>query len=471
MKELKRRINLKFTQIMNYVIVDIETTGGSPKASKITEIAIYKHNGISIIDEFSTLVNPEMKIPEFISRLTGISDKMVEDAPKFYEIAKNIIEFTEGCIFVAHNVGFDYGIIRHEFKTLGYDFRRPHLCTVRSSRYVIPGMDSYSLGKLSRSLGIEIKDRHRAGGDALATAHLFTMLIEKDPSGLQTFIQQEVNPKILHPNLNLEVLDEIPSKTGVYKFYNEFNQLIYIGKSKAIKTRIDQHLRNSKTKKGIQMMKEIMRIEYDLTGSELIALLRESQLIKQHKPVYNHMLKKSRFPYGIYDYLDDSGYLRLYVSLTSKKEALPLASFTTKKEANSYLEYIVEKYGLCQKLCDLYPTQSACFHYAIKKCKGACIKAESPDEYNARVEEFINAQSFNGDSFFIIDKGRHKSEKSLVLVERGTILGYGYAPYHFQGQPTLKWKRFIELTNEDRDARTILTMHLRKNPAIEIIRF
>jgi DNA polymerase III subunit epsilon len=103
---------------MNYVIVDIETTGGSPKASKITEIAIYKHDGAGIIDEFSTLVNPEMKIPEFISRLTGISDKMVEDAPKFYEIAKKIIEFTEGCIFVAHNVGFDYGIIRHEFKTL-----------------------------------------------------------------------------------------------------------------------------------------------------------------------------------------------------------------------------------------------------------------------------------------------------------------------------------------------------------------
>jgi len=137
---------------MNYVIVDIETTGGSPKASKITEIAIYKHDGNSVIDSFSSLVNPEMQIPEFIVRLTGISNSMVEDAPKFYEIAKQIIEFTEDCIFVAHNVGFDYGIIRHEFKTLGYDFRRPHLCTVRASRYVIPGMESYSLGKLSRSL-------------------------------------------------------------------------------------------------------------------------------------------------------------------------------------------------------------------------------------------------------------------------------------------------------------------------------
>ena len=233
---------------MHYAIVDIETTGGSPKSSKITEIAIYKHNGKEIIDEYVTLINPEMKIPEFIVRLTGISDKMVETAPKFYEVARKIIEFTEECIFVAHNVGFDYGIIRHEFKTLGYDYRKPHLCTVRASRYVIPGMESYSLGKLSRNLGIEIKGRHRAGGDALATAHLFTQLIEKDPQNLSTFIQEEINPKILHPNLDLESLENIPSKTGVYKFYDEDNRLIYIGKSKQIKSRVDQHLRNNKTK-------------------------------------------------------------------------------------------------------------------------------------------------------------------------------------------------------------------------------
>ncbi len=306
---------------MQFVIVDIETTGGSPKASKITEIAIIKHDGEQVIDELITLINPEIPIPEFIVKLTGITDRMVENAPKFYEVAKQIIEFTDGCIFVAHNVGFDYNIIRHEFRSLGYDFRRPHLCTVRSSRYVIPGHASYSLGKLCRALEIPLTDRHRAGGDALATAHLFKLLLKKDPGHLSTFVQQEVNPKILHPNLDLETLDTIPGKTGVYKFYNEFNQLIYIGKSKHIKNRVDQHLRNTKTKKGIQMMKDIMRIEYELTGSELIALLRESFLIKTHKPVYNHSLKKSKFPYGLFDYIDENGYVRLYVALTSKTNA------------------------------------------------------------------------------------------------------------------------------------------------------
>jgi DNA polymerase-3 subunit epsilon len=279
-----------------YVIVDIETTGGSPKNSKITEIAMYKHDGIQIIDEYSTLINPEMNIPPFIVKLTGISDGMVSSAPKFFEIAKNIIDFSEGCIFVAHNVGFDYGILREEFKSLGYDYRRPHLCTVRTSRYILPGMESYSLGKLSNTLGIEINGRHRAGGDALATAHLFTLLFEKDPSNLQTFIQQEVNPKILHPNLDLEQLDELPSKVGIYKFYNEVNQLIYIGKSKDIKKRVEQHLRNNNTQKGIQMRQEIAKIEFELTGSELIALLLESDLIKTHQPIYNRMLRKSNSP-------------------------------------------------------------------------------------------------------------------------------------------------------------------------------
>ncbi len=456
---------------MLYAIVDIETTGGSPKASKITEIAIYKHNGKEIIDEFISLINPEMKIPDFIIRLTGINDRMVQGAPKFYEVAKQIIEFTEDCVFVAHNVGFDYGILRQEFKWLGYDFRKPHLCTVRASRYVLPGHESYSLGKLSRNLGIEIKGRHRAGGDALATAHLFTILHDKDKTNLHSFIQEEINPRILHPNLNVDALEEIPSKTGVYKFFNEDNQLIYIGKSKQIRTRIDQHLRNTNSKKGIQMMKEISRIEYDLTGSELIALLLESQLIKQHRPLFNRQLTKSRFPFGIYDTMNAQGYLQLEIERTAKKQSIPLISFTTRAEAARYMDSICNNYELCQKLCDIYPTESSCFHYEIQKCKGACIEEETPDEYNERAQTLIDKLTFSGESFYVLDRGRNKGEKSLVLVERGSICGFGYAPFHFQNQPIFKWSRYIEYTQEDRDARTILNQFLKKNSEIQVIRF
>lgn len=456
---------------MNYAIVDIETTGGTPKSSKITEIAIYKHNGKEVIDEYVTLIDPEMPIPPFIVNLTGISDAMVKNSPKFYEIAKDIVEFTEDCIFVAHNVGFDYGIIRHEFRTLGFDYRRPHLCTVRASRYVLPGHDSYSLGKLTRSLGINLIGRHRAGGDALATAKLFTILMEKDKAGLATFVQEELNPKRLHPNLDLDILDEIPNKAGVYRFYNETNQLIYIGKSIHIKKRIEQHLRNSTTKKGIEMQQEISRIEFELTGSELIALLLESQLIKQYQPLYNRALRKNKFPYGLYDFTDERGYIQLHIAATGKRQEVPLLSFSSKKEGTIQLERMIEEFELCQKLCNTYRTSSSCFRYEIKECRGACVQEESVEDYNARCSELIDDLMMSKETFYIVDKGRAKGEKSLVYVEGGTLRGFGYAPFHFHRLKPDKWHRFIELASDDRDARTILKLFMRKDDKHEVVRF
>lgn len=455
---------------MNYAIVDIETTGGSPKSSKITEIAIYKHDGEKIIGEYATLIDPEMPIPPFIVNLTGINDAMVKDSPKFYEIAKDIVEFTEDCIFVAHNVGFDYGIIRHEFRTLGFDYRRPHLCTVRASRYVLPGHDSYSLGKLTRSLGIDLIGRHRAGGDALATAKLFTILIEKDKAGLATFVQEEVNPKRLHPNLDLDVLDEIPNKVGVYRFFNDTNQLIYIGKSIHIKKRIEQHLRNNKTKKGIEMQQEISRIEFELTGSELIALLLESQLIKQYQPIYNRTLRKNKFPYGLFHFTDERGYIQLHIAATGKMQEAPLLSFSSKKDGTNQLERMIEEFELCQKLCNTYKTSSSCFRYEIKECKGACVQEESVEDYNARCSDLIDDLMMNKETFYIVDKGRTKGEKSLVYVEGGSLRGYGYAPFHYHRLKPNKWERFITLTSDDRDARTILKLFMRKDDKHEIVR-
>lgn len=448
---------------MNFAIVDIETTGGSAKSSKITEIAIFKHNGTTIIDSFSTLVNPEIPIPDFISRLTGIYDAMVQDAPKFYEIAKKIVEFTQDCVFVAHNVGFDYGIIRHEFKLLGYDFRMPHLCTVRASRYVIPGHASYSLGKLTSALGIELRNRHRAVGDAEATAHLFTLLYQTDVKGLQTFIQEEVNPKILHPNLDLDILEEIPNKAGIYKFYNDTNQLIYIGKSKHIRKRIDQHLKNNKTLKGEQMRVEIARIEFELTGSELIALLYESELIKVHKPLYNRALRRSNFSYGLFQFEDQSGYMQLYVDRITKTNALPLTTFTTKKEASDYMYYLTETNQLCNKLTGLEKATGSCFGFQVKKCHGACVGKESVSDYNERVWNLVRTLTFDEENFFIIENGRDKREKSVVWIENGSYKGFGFVPYFALKQPTRNWLRFIDLRPEDKDARTILRFFLRKH--------
>jgi DNA polymerase-3 subunit epsilon len=454
-----------------FVIIDVETTGGSPRNSKITELAIYKYDGIKVVDEFITLLNPEQEIPEFIVRLTGINDEMVSKAPRFYEIAKKIVDFTKDCIFVAHNVAFDYGMLRSEFKNLGYDFRLPHLCTVRAARYVIPGYKSYSLGNISKELGIEINGRHRAGGDALATTKLFEILYKKDPYNLKTFIQEELNPKSMHPNLDLDIIDDLPSKAGIYRFYNEFNQIIYIGKSINIKKRVEQHLRNTKTAKGIKLIQDIARVDFELTGSELIAMLLESELIKLHKPLYNRRLRKSLFPYGLFDEIDEHGYLKLGIHSTSKKETHPLIHFSTRKEGANYLMHVSENQQLCQKLCGLYQTKTSCFQYEIKQCFGACIREESPESYNQRVEKFISNLTFDGKSFFILDRGRNKSEKSIVLIENGSYRGYGYAPFHFQGKNPSQWKSFIKSQKENRDIKSILNQFIRRDTYHKIIEF
>lgn len=176
-----------------YAIIDIETSGGNHKTGKITEVAIYKHDGNRVVEEYTTLINPETKIDWYVKKLTGITDEMVADSPKFYEVAKNIVDITRNCIFIAHNVDFDYGFIRAEFKKLGYDYRRKKLCTVKLSRQLIPGMQSYSLGKLCKELGIGLEDRHRASGDALATVELFELLLKQDTG-------QKLIPRPIDPN-------------------------------------------------------------------------------------------------------------------------------------------------------------------------------------------------------------------------------------------------------------------------------
>lgn len=163
-----------------YTIIDIETTGTGAKTGKITEIALFVHNGFEIVDSFSTLIYPECHIPYFITKLTGIDDAMVRDAPRFYEVAKKIIELTAGHVFVAHNVGFDYKFIQEEFARLGYDYKRKTMCTVKLGRKYLPGHASYSLGKICADLNICIDGRHRAAGDALATVKLFEIILEKN---------------------------------------------------------------------------------------------------------------------------------------------------------------------------------------------------------------------------------------------------------------------------------------------------
>lgn len=456
---------------MLYAVTDLETTGGSIKNSKITEISIFITDGYKIIDEFTSLIDPEQPIPYFISKLTGINDEMVENSPKFYELAKEIIEFIGDAVFVAHNVGFDYNVLRSEYRSLGYEFRKEHLCTVKSSRQIIPGYASYSLGKLTDELGIELVGRHRARGDALATTELFHLLFNKNHELLNSFIQSDIIPKHLHPGLDFDAIEDIPKKTGVYKFYDEESRLIYIGKSKNIRSRVQQHLKNIKSKKAIDMSKEIVRVEYDVTGSETIALIHESNLIKKYKPQFNRQLRKDKYPYGLYTFEDGKGYINLHLDLIKNRQDTPLTTFSNRKEGVSFLERTVIENKLCQKLTGLYPTQASCFQYHTKECFGACIGEESPDDYNQRLKVLIDGLNFELSSFFIVDKGRSSNELALLMVERGTFIGYGYLPVQNNDRSIETWKEVIDHYQEDRDIRLIINRTLRIKKGIEIRRF
>lgn len=452
-----------------YCILDIETTGGQYNQEGITEIAIYKFDGHDVVDQFISLVNPEIPIQPFVVKLTGINNAMLRSAPKFYEVAKRIIEITEGCVVVAHNASFDYRILQTEFRRLGYDFKKPTLCTVELSKKIIPGLPSYSLGKLVRSLGIPMADRHRASGDAMATVKLFKMLLAKDvekeivKSFVKTEIKAGMSPKLL------DIVENLPSKTGIYYIHNEKGDLIYIGKSKNIKKRVNQHFTGTSSKSK-KIQRDVFAVTFEETGSELIALLKESEEIKINKPVYNRAQRKSIFQWALYASKDALGYLRLSVEKADgrKKE---LTSFTSLIEGKNALFRITEKYQLCQKLNGLYESKAACFQYKIKECKGACVEKEKVEDYNSRVEEFMKNMQFENDNMVIVDKGRSIEERSAVLIEDGVYKGYCFFDLNYQITNVEVLKNIIIPMQSNRDTKTIIQLYLRKNKVLRIQKF
>jgi DNA polymerase-3 subunit epsilon len=449
-----------------YAIIDIETTGGSPSYSKITEIAIILHDGQKVIEEYSTLINPECSIPYQITQLTGISNEMVRDAPPFYDVAKKIIELTKDAVFVAHNVNFDYNFVKAAFKDLGYDYHRNTLCTVRLSRHAFPGFPSYSLGKLCDSLNIQLANRHRALGDAKATAILFDRIIKSNTSILDDIKNAAITiPKNLPPQLKDDALQKIPvGITGVYYFHNTTGDVIYVGKSNDIKKRIIQHFASGKTKKSARMLEDIAHISIENTGSELIALLLESDEIKKLKPIYNTSQKRSRAVplYSIYDKIDEAGYVNLYVD-RHQEERQPLTTIDNGKESTQFFERLVEKFNLCLAKCDLHKFKGPCFNHQIKKCNGACLELESPEAYNKRVTQAIETFSFQNQSFFLIGNGRVAGEKSMVCIERGLYKGFGYFDTE-GGYPQVEDLRHqIKKYSHNRDIQQILSKFIKKS--------
>ncbi len=448
-----------------FAILDIETTGGSPKTEKITEIAIYFHDGEKVVDEWSTLVNPEKSIPYFITGLTGITNEMVANAPRFYEIAKELVERTEDHIIVGHNVKFDYSFIKSEFKNLGFEYDRSTLCTIKLSRKIIPGHKSYSLGKLCNDLGIGITDRHRAAGDALATVKLFELLRDQQNGEFDAALLKEPTGryKNLNEHLTVEDIQKLPEECGTYYFFDDQQQLLYIGKSKDIRHRVLSHLGNTTTKRAMEMKQRIHTISYELTGSELIALLKESREIKEQKPRYNRAQKRTSAYWGLYPGKDDYGYITFSLKKISETADDPVTCYNSKKEAREAVTRMVEKNWLCQKLSGLYQTDGACFHHSIRQCNGACVQAEAVSAYNKRADSLLDSLKLDRGNVLIVDQGRSIDERSLVRIEKGMYLGYGYISVNDSYLSIDQMLDCIQPELDNRDIRQILKTWLKKN--------
>ncbi len=444
-----------------FAVVDIETTGGSPRNEKITEIAIFIHDGLKIVDEYSTLINPECIIPYFITGLTGITNEMVTDAPRFFEVARDIVKITEDKIFVGHNVSFDYSFVRQEFKNLGFEYNRKTLDTVRLARQVIPGLRSYSLGRLCKQLSIQITDRHRARGDAMATVKLLEELLARDRRNVASKILKPGHPQGLNSKLSKKFLSKLPEDPGVYYFWDEKQKLIYIGKSINIRSRVLQHLYNNTTHRAMEMRDRITDITWELTGNELSALLLESSEIKKHKPIYNRAQRRSVYTAGLFVKPDKDGYLHLGVDQADEKRH-PITTFSSKKEGREVLHRWVEDYNLCQKLCGLYHTAGACFHHGIGECQGACIGNESTESYNARVQTLLERFEYAHNNFFIVLPGRITEEVAVVGIEDGVFMGLGFCPALHQQNPDLLHDA-LKSYPDTRDIHTIIKSYMKRN--------
>ncbi|GAA4241227.1 exonuclease domain-containing protein [Winogradskyella damuponensis] len=413
------------------------------------------------------MVNPEREIQPFVVNLTGINSNMLKNAPKFYEVAKRIVEITEDCIIVAHNSSFDYRILKTEFKRLGFPFKRKTLCTVELSQQLIPDMESYSLGKLTRALGIPMSDRHRANGDAMATVKLFKMLLNKDLEKVIIRDAVKIEKKSNIPTNLTTIIEGLPSDTGVYYIHNTEGEIIYIGKSKNIRKRIIQHFtgKNSKSKK---IQKLVSTVTYEKTGSELAALLKESAEIKANKPIFNRALRRTIFTHALYSFTDKNGYINLFID-KSNREEMPITTFSTRTSGKHFLFKAVEEFNLCQKLTGLYNTKTSCFKYEVKECSGACINEEPVDAYNKRVNSLIEKYSYANKNMLIIDKGRAIEEKSVFLIENGIFKGMGFFDLNHQINNRAILESLITPMENNRDTQHIIQSYMRRNKRLKIV--
>ena len=412
-----------------YAVVDIEATGGTQKVDRIIEIGIVLIDGDIITSTYSTLVNPGISIPPFITKLTGISQQLVADAPKFHEIAKTIVEMTEGRSLVAHNVSFDYRILREEFNRLGYEFKSDTLCTARLSRQYFPELEKYNLKSVAQAFNLSIADRHRAADDAMAAAQIMLKILEQSRSEGLSLSNMSIYKRQsrLPMHMQEEQILDLPNVCGVYYMLDADDEPVYIGKSIKIRSRIRAHF-SEESSKTAKMQKLVHKIIYEKTGSELMAEVHESLEIRKHRPLLNKAKRKNRFDTALLlDNMD--GYQTFLIKYKSKVKdrSSVLHWFSSRNAAKAYISSIVQEYDLCSCLCGINSGSKDCTTYKIGECSGAYLQREHLDDYNQRFDEAREAaQKLYLEDMLILDKGRHDDEYACFLISDQVVSHVGF---------------------------------------------
>ncbi len=439
-----------------FAIVDIETTGGHASSNGITEIAIVLHNGKEIEGKYTSLVNPNVPIPVYVQSLTGITNSMVATAPQFSALAPYIFNLLKGRIFVAHNVNFDYSFVKHHLQEAGFDLTTQKLCTIRTARKLFPGYRKYGLESICRELDIAISHRHRAEGDALATTKLLELLIAKDTKGEITGMLKGRNAEqYLPPNLNEEIIANLPTTPGVYYFHDKKGKVIYVGKAKNIKQRVTSHFSNNKTTKQKQdFLKNIYTVTHKVCGTELMAAILESIEIRRLWPAFNHSQKKFEQVFALYAYEDARGYWRLVIE-KKKKHLQPIHSFGSFLEGRQLLKSLIDRFSLCAKFCFLDTSAGPTL---------VEIRSELPITYNKRVNAAIAYLESQLPSFVIREDDEVGDEQSCILVEKGKFTGMGKVPKETEFLTTESVKPHMEMLPENTFIRNLVYQYADKFP-------
>jgi DNA polymerase-3 subunit epsilon len=446
-----------------YAIVDIETTGGYAAANGIIEICIQIFDGDGVVEEFETMINPGQIIPKYIQAFTGITNEMVQEAPRFEEVAEKVFTILQGNVFVAHNVNFDYSFLKSHLEFYGYSLNEKKLCTIRLARQIFPGLPSYSLGNLCHSLEITLKNRHRAGGDARATVELFKKILTEDTKNVVTLsLQRNSKEQQLPPNVPKRDFAQLPVSPGVYYFHDNKGKVMYVGKAKNIKKRVNSHFSNNSDGRQRQdFLRYIYSISFKSCGTELMASILEAAEIKRLWPIFNQAQKTQEDVYGIFMYEDQKGYLRLVID-KKRRHSKPVCSFHNKVDVHNFLKKLLQRFRLCPRLCYIQSDQETCIGIIEEYCNGACEGLEEAGVYNTRVREAL-ASLANKSSYILFDKGVEENQLSCIMVEKGSLVSIGFVPVHLKNGDFSAVRQCLEPLKENSVIRHLLSRYAEQN--------